>query len=124
VRRGDPEGVGIEKEEEDHAEGHEVHVDEEENASVVEAPAPLHAANSVDGASDSDESGEDEQWSCAAVRKARDRKSCGEAEKNKDAAAYQGTRTRIEKTGQHAILVDFISHSMLVRLLRGLRSCG
>jgi hypothetical protein len=55
--------VGVEEEEENHAEGHEVHVDQEEDAPVVEAPAPLHAANCVRGAGDCDQCGKDEEWS-------------------------------------------------------------
>jgi hypothetical protein len=55
--------VGVEEEEENHAEGHEVHVDQEENAPVVEAPASLHAADSVRGAGDCDQGGNDEEWS-------------------------------------------------------------
>ncbi len=57
LRRGDPEGVGVEEEEEDHAEGHEIHVDEEEDAAVVEAPAPLHATNGVRSAGGGGEGG-------------------------------------------------------------------
>lgn len=113
MRRGDPEGVGIEEEEEDHAEGHEIHVDEEEDAAVVEAPARLHAAKGVDGAGDGDESREDDEWSRMAVGEAGDKKRRGETEQDKNATAYQGTRTRIEKTGEHAILVAFVTHSML-----------
>ncbi len=64
---GDPAGVGIEEKEEDHAEGHEVHVDAEEDTTVVEAPARLHAADSVDGAGDGGDDGEDEQWGGAVV---------------------------------------------------------
>ena len=54
ARRGDPVGVGVEEEEEDHAEGHEVHVDEQEDAAVIEAPASLHATDRVGGAGDGD----------------------------------------------------------------------
>jgi hypothetical protein len=109
LRRDDPESVRIEEEEEDHAEGHEIHVDEKEDAAMVEAPAPPHAANGVDGAGDGDERGEDEEQSGATIREAGDCQSGGETEKDKDAAAYQGTRTRIEKTGQHAILVKLMN---------------
>jgi hypothetical protein len=56
-------GVGIEEQEEDHAERHQVHVDEEENATMIEAPAALHATDGVGGAEDGDEGGNDEDWS-------------------------------------------------------------
>jgi hypothetical protein len=61
VRGGDPESVGVEEEEEDHAEGHEVHIDEEEDATVIEAPAPLHATDGVRRAGGGGESGENEE---------------------------------------------------------------
>ena len=58
--RGDhPLGVGIEEEKEDHAKGHEVHVDEKEDSTVVEAPAGLHAADGVGGTCDGGECGKD-----------------------------------------------------------------
>ena len=60
ARGGDPEGVGVKEEEENHAEGHEIHVDEKEDATVVEAPTPLHATNGVRGAGGGGEGGEDE----------------------------------------------------------------
>jgi hypothetical protein len=57
LRGGDPKGVGVEEEEKDHAEGHEIHVDQEEDAAVIEAPASLHAANGVGGAGGGGEGG-------------------------------------------------------------------
>ena len=63
MRRRDPEGVGVEEKEENHAESHEVHVDEKEDATMVEAPAPLHAADGVGSAGGSGEGGEDEERS-------------------------------------------------------------
>jgi hypothetical protein len=55
--------VGVEEEEENHAEGHEVHVDQKEDAPVVETPSPLHAADCVCSAGDGDQGGNDEEWS-------------------------------------------------------------
>jgi hypothetical protein len=57
--------VGIEEEEENHAECHEVHVDEKEDAAVVKAPSALHAADGVSGAGDGGEGREDEEKSGA-----------------------------------------------------------
>ena len=68
--RGDPASVGVEEEEEDHADGHEVHVDEEEDSAVVEAPAPLHATNGVRGAGGGGEGGEDEDRGAVDLREA------------------------------------------------------
>ena len=87
ARGGDPEGVGVEEEEEDHAEGHEIHVDEEEDAAVVEAPAPLHAANRVGGAGGGGEGGEDEDGRGVDLREAGDEDSCEQTGQDKQDAA-------------------------------------
>jgi hypothetical protein len=87
MRGGDPEGVGVEEEEENHAEGHEVHVDQENDAAVVEAPAPLDAANGVCGAGGGGEGGEDEERSGVDERKAGEEDGCGETGQDKEAAA-------------------------------------
>ena len=76
---GDPTGIGVEEEEEDHAEGHEVHIDEEEDTAVVEAPAGLHAADGVDGASDCSEGGHGEKYGGAVVGEVREKKSQAKA---------------------------------------------
>ena len=67
MRGGDPAGVGVEEEEENHTEGHEVHVDAEDDASVIEAPTALHAADGVCSAGHGEEDGKDEEWSSAIV---------------------------------------------------------
>jgi hypothetical protein len=87
VRGGDPAGVGIEEEKEDHAEGHEIHVDEEEDATVVEAPASLHATDGVRGAGHSDEGGEDEERSGVVVREVGEVDSCSETDEDEETAA-------------------------------------
>ena len=68
VGRGHPEHVGVEEKEEDEADGHEVHVDAEDHAAMVEVPAALHAADGVQCAEDGDQRGEDEQRSGSVVR--------------------------------------------------------
>src|ERR1700749_2737754 len=78
LRRCDPAGVWVEEEEENHAESHEVHVDAEDDASVVEAPATLHATDCVGGACQGGEDRKNEQWSGAVVRKVRKKESCAE----------------------------------------------
>jgi hypothetical protein len=96
VRGGDPEHVGIEEKEEDQADGHEVHVDAEHYAGVVEVPAALHAADGVQGAGHGDEGGQDEQWSGTAVREVREEKRGCQAEKDEEIAAEEGAVTRVE----------------------------
>jgi hypothetical protein len=98
---GDPAGVRIEKEEEDHAEGHEVHVDEEKDAAVVEAPARPHAAESVDGAGGRGESGQGEEGCGTVVGEVREKKSDAEAKENECASTEQGGVTRIEEVDAH-----------------------
>jgi hypothetical protein len=44
---GYPGYVGVDEEEEHDEDGHEVHVDEKEDAAVVKAPALLHAAGGI-----------------------------------------------------------------------------
>jgi hypothetical protein len=86
-RGGDPKGVGVEEEEENHAEGHEIHVDEKKDATVVEAPAPLHAANGVCGACGGGEDREDENRSAVDLREAGEQDGCEQTEQNKQDAA-------------------------------------
>jgi hypothetical protein len=84
---GDPSSVGIEQKEEDHAESHEVHVDEEQDSSVVEAPAALHATDSVGGACDRGDSRQNEKRSGAVAWEVREIDSDGEAAQNEEIAA-------------------------------------
>jgi hypothetical protein len=83
----DPVGVGIQEQEENHAEGHEVHVDQEENATVVEAPAALHTTDRVGRTCDGGERGNDEDRSGMDVREVGEEECCAEAEKDEEAAA-------------------------------------
>jgi hypothetical protein len=106
VRGGDPEGVGVKEEKENHAEGHEIHVDEEEDATVVEAPAALHATNGVRSAGGGGEGGEDEAWGAVDLREAGEEDCREETDQDKEDAAEEGSLARIEKAGEHAILID------------------
>ena len=109
---GDPESVGVEEEEEDHAEGHEIHVDEKEDAAVVEAPAALHAANGVCGAGEGGEGGEDEAGGGVELREAGEEDGCEQTGQDKQNAAWEGSLARIEKAGEHTVLVN-LNDSML-----------
>jgi hypothetical protein len=109
---GDPEGVGVEEEEEDHAEGHEVHVDEEEDATVVEAPSTLHAADGVGSAGGGGEGGKDKDGSAVDLGEAGEEDGCEQTGQDKQNAAEKGTLARIEKTGGHTDLISLFD-SML-----------
>ena len=80
-------GVGVEEEEENHAERHEIHVDEKENTAMVEAPAALHATDGVGGACDGGERGEDEEQRGAVAREAGDEDRRAETYQDKETAA-------------------------------------
>jgi hypothetical protein len=96
-------GIGIEEKEEDDAEGHEVHVDAEEDTAVVEAPTRLHATNCVDGAGDGGQGREDEQWGGTVVGEVRQQESYTKTGQNEDGAAYQGSMMRIEDGMFHEV---------------------
>ena len=58
---GDPEHVGVEEKEEDQADGHEIHIDAEDHAGVVEVPAALNAADSFGGSYEREKRGEEQE---------------------------------------------------------------
>jgi hypothetical protein len=87
LRGCDPAGVGVEEKEENHAEGHEVHVDAEDNAGVIEAPAALHAADGIGGAGQGEQDRKDEEEGGAIVGEVGEEESDGETEENEETAA-------------------------------------
>jgi hypothetical protein len=101
LRGGDPEGVGIEEEEEDHAEGHEVHVDEQEDAAVIEAPAALHAANRVGSSGGGGEKGEDKAGGALDLGEAGEGDGSEQTDQDKQNASQKGSLARIENVGGH-----------------------
>ena len=66
-------GVGVDEEEDDHAEGHEVGVDTEDDTGVVEVPTALNAAEGVDGAEAGEDGEDSDEWIGTAVGKAGER---------------------------------------------------
>jgi len=106
-RRGDPEGVRVEEEEENHAQGHEVHVDEEEDATVIEAPAALHAADGVCGAGGGGEGGENEERCGMDLGEAGEEDGYEQTCQDKQNGAEEGSLARIEKAGEHTVLIDW-----------------
>jgi hypothetical protein len=87
VGGGHPQHVGVEEKEEDQTNGHEVHIDEEENAAVIEAPPALHTAEGVECAENGDQCWQDEQGRATVVREVRERERDCDAEKNEESAA-------------------------------------
>jgi hypothetical protein len=98
-------GIGIKQEEENHAQGHEIHVNQQEYATVIEAPAPLHATNRVDGAGKSDKTGQNEQGIWMDNGEAGDQKREAQAQKNQQNATEEGPLARVENARWHAILI-------------------
>jgi hypothetical protein len=94
--RGDPVGVGVEEQEEDHAECHEVHVDEEDDSSVVPAPTGTHAAEMIDQAGDRGEGEERDPGVLPALREAGEQDGDAEADEDEDASTQEGPVPPIE----------------------------
>jgi hypothetical protein len=82
-----PEGVWIEQEEQDHAEGHQVHVDHKEYAAVIKTPASSHAAKMVDGSCDSAKDRKDDKGIGSIVRKIREQDRDSETDQNQEGSA-------------------------------------
>ena len=68
----EPDEVGVDEEEQDERDGHEIHVNAEEDSSVVEAPALLHAADGVCGSDEAAEGWQEQPWGRAQVGEVRD----------------------------------------------------
>jgi len=94
-------GVGVEEEEEDHAESHEIHVDEEDDAGVVEAPGPLQTTDRVDGACSCGESGNGQQHGGVVMREVREQQGYREADEDEDASSEKRRNTRVEPGASH-----------------------
>lgn len=90
-------GVGVDEEEEDHGDDHEVGIDTEEDAAVVPAPARAHAADVVDQADGGGERGEDEEGVGVVLGEVGEDERCGEAGEDEDAATEQRASARVEE---------------------------
>jgi hypothetical protein len=122
--RSDPAGVGIEEEKENQAEGHEIHVDAEDDAGVIEAPTTLHATDCVGCAGDGKQGGEDEERGGAVVGKVGEKKSDGETGENQDVAAQERVGTRIEEGMFHTVTASRISAQLVWCQFAGGRITG
>ena len=102
---GEPEHVGVEKKEENEADGEEIHIDTEQDACLVEIP-PLasQAAEGVGAADDGDTGGKDEKWVGAVVGEAGEEIGHGETCEDQRVPPKEGTIVRVENSGYHAVL--------------------
>lgn len=105
-------GIRIEQQEENHTQGHEIHVNQQEYATVVKAPAPLHASDSVDGTGEGDERGQNEKWIGTDDGEAGDQKRKPQAQKNQHNATGERPLARVENARGHAILINVTTNSM------------
>lgn len=98
---GKPEGVWIQQKEQNHAESHQVHVDQEEYAAVIKTPAGSHAAKVIDDSCDRGKDRKDDKRIGPVVRKVREPDGDSETDQNQQGSAKQGALTRIEKRMNH-----------------------
>lgn len=77
-----PEGIWIEQEKQNHAEGHEIHVDQKEYAAVIKAPAGSHAAKVIDDSCDRGKDRKDDERIGPIVRKVREQDGDSETDQN------------------------------------------
>ena len=98
----EPDEVGVEEEEGDQGDGHEVHVEAEEDAAVVEAPAALDAAESVGGADEGSEQRKDDPEGGLDVWGVGEECGEGDADEDKGVAACERLDARVEGGDVHA----------------------
>lgn len=108
--------VRVEEEEEDHAQSHEVHVDAEEDAGVVEAPAALDAADGVNGAKDGEQGGKKDEEIGTAVGEAGEQDGGEKREEYEQIGAKKRVTAEIEE--YRAVVPDGVRrrHARRVRL--------
>jgi hypothetical protein len=100
--------VGVEEKEEDDAEGHEVHVDAEDDTSVIPVPSRLHAADGVYGADGGDDGGKEQEQGGAVVGEVGEAKGDGDTAQDEQTAAKEGMSARIENAGFQGCLESII----------------
>lgn len=85
---------------------------------MVKAPAPLHAADGVDGSGNGDERRQNQKRIGVDNGEAGDQKRKAQAQKNQQNATGEGPLARVENARGHAILINVTTNSMLLKLLR------
>ena len=96
-----PSRVGIDEEEEDHGDGHEVHVEAEDDAAVIPAPAAADAAQGVCEAGDRGDGGDDEPEVGAVVREAGHDEGEQKAGEDEQVGPEQRGRPQMEDGERH-----------------------
>ena len=93
----DPEEVRVEEEEQDQRDCHEIHVDAEDDAAVVEAPAALDAADGFRGPDEGDERRQQEQERRLEMREVGQRYGNQDAGEDERVATGQRVIARVEE---------------------------
>jgi hypothetical protein len=88
--------VRVEQKEEDQGDRQKVHIEAEQDATVVEAPAFAHTTDCVGGADDAEQQRQGEERVAAEVGKTRHGGSDGQAEEDDGVAPGEGTEARVE----------------------------
>lgn len=89
--------VGVKEEEDDHGEGHEVHIDEEDDAGMVKAPAGLEAARGVGDTDGGKDGGKDEQRGGTIVGEVGEDESDGQGQENEQGSTDEGVATEVKE---------------------------
>jgi hypothetical protein len=89
-------GEGEDEKEEHECDDHEVHVDAEDHAAVIEAPAALDAADGFNGAGETYESGEDEEERGLEARRMRYEYRYDEAAEDENVGASERVSAEIQ----------------------------
>jgi hypothetical protein len=88
--------VGIEQKEQPKGDGHEVHVETEKDATMVEAPAPLHTSDCVGCADRAAEDGQHQERHGVNVREPGHEHRDSERDENDGVASGEGAKARVE----------------------------
>jgi hypothetical protein len=110
--------VRVEKEEEHHAEGHEIHVNAEDDTCVVEAPAALDAANGVQGPKDGEEGGKKDEEVGTAVGESGEEDGRKEREEDEQIGTKKRVTAEIEEVPENGVGVIRIKQAELHRRRR------
>jgi hypothetical protein len=92
-----------EEKEQDQGDDEQIHVEAEENASVVEAPTALHAACGVDGTGDDAKCGQKLPQGGAQVRGVSEQDRNAQTDEDEDVGPNQRMSTRVEEVIHKAI---------------------
>ena len=102
---------GEEEKKEDQSDDEEIHIEAEQDAGVVEAPAALHAAGGVRSAGESAEGWEDDPEGGAQVRRMRKQDGDGQAGEDENVSPDQRRRARVEDARRQETSLVLWGHS-------------